>query len=479
LIATGDFPFEIESENNVIRNLGFLDGGSLALKGDGNLVEHLWMGLSADGQSIQLRTPAQPNRLATGGINILSSNNIVRNNTIAGAFGRAVNINAGTANNTIENNNIGTRADGVAPLVAGPSECQRSLSYDPTNWYGGWGIALSGSGHTVASNRIAGLHIVQSANDTPPMAIEIFGADHRIEENLIGVSSDGVAVGVCGQGIKVSGSGTLILDNTIVRSRTGFQDTGGNALDGAILASDSSPGFGRITVRGNIVDRGPGRIYVFGPQIPQALRLFRPARITGIAGALVTGGNGVNPAGAVSECPNCVIDFYRDNLDAVGETLAHLGSTTADANGAFTITLTQPLAAGQAIRTSSTTASPGVIGALGAGTTSTFSGLYQRPITVTIEGPGTGDEAESYNFTVRVTPLQTATPITYMLTVTDYNSSTQALDSTVVASSLQWATPGLKTVAVTVNTGLAVASASHQIQIGALTSKIFLPIMSR
>ena len=309
--------------------------------------------------------------------------------------------------------------------------------------------------------------------------LEIFGSDHAIGQNIIGVGSDGVAVGVCGQGIKVSGNGTDILDNTIVRSRTGFEDTGGNALDGAILASDSSPTFGRITVRGNIVDRGPGRIYVFGPLIPQALRLFRPARITGINGTVVTGGNGVNQAGSVSACPNCIVDFYRDNLDDVGETLVHLGSTTANAAGDFTFTLSQPLAGGQGIRTSSTSASSGVIGTLGAGTTSSFSGLYQSAISVTIEGPSTGDEDDFYTFTVRVTPAETATPITYALTVTDYTPTTEAFDSSAISINLKWTEPGLKIVTVTVTTGLATVTATHQIQIGAPSLKLFLPIIER
>ena len=482
LIDTKDYSLEIESENNEIRNLGLINGGAIFLKEDGNLVEHLWLGLSGDGQSIQLRTPAQPQRLATGGIFISSSDNIVRHNTIAGAFAFAVSINGNTNNNQVLDNQIGTRADGTVPAVPEAIQCLRNFNYDPANWYGGWGIGLAGTGHIVSGNRIAGLHILQAANDTPPMALEIFGSSHTIEDNIIGVDSAGSPVGVCGQGIKVSGSGTQIVDNIIVRSRTGFEDTSGNALNGAILASDSSPLFGQITVRGNIVEDGPGQIYVFGPSIPMALRQFRPARITAIEGTELTGTNGNDKDGNVSECPNCIIDFYLDDLDNTGETLVHLGSTTADANGDFTFSMSQPLASNEAVRTSSTTTSSGVIGTLGSGTTSGFSGLYLLQTDVVMTGPTTGDEDETYQFQVGVIPAETAIPISYTIAATDYQTGVVVLDSTSAVSSLRWTTPGLKTIEITVDTGLATDTVTYQIQIGEPAppmQAIYLPLVTR
>ncbi len=477
LIDTGDYSLLVQSENNEIRNLAFINGGAIFLHEDGNLVEHVWLGLSGDGQSIQLRTPAQPQRLATGGINILASDNIVRHNTVAGSFSFAININSNTTNNQITDNQVGTRADGTVPAVPEAIECLRNFNYDPANWYGGWGIGLSGTGHIVTGNRVAGLHILQSPNDTPPMAMEIFGSSHTIEANIIGVDSAGSKVGVCGQGIKVSGSGTDIVDNTIVRSRTGFEDTSGNALDGAILASDSSPLFGQITVRGNIVEDGPGQIYVFGPQIPMSLRNFRPARITAINGTELTGTNGNDKDGLISACPNCVIDVYLDDLDNTGETLVHLGSTTADANGDFTFTMSQPLAEGQGIRTSSTTASSGVIGTLGAGTTSRFSGLYLLEVDVAITGPAAGDEDETYQFQIAVTPAEMAIPISYTIAATDYNTSVVVLDSAQAVDNLNW-DPRLKTIHITVDTDLATDTVTHQIQIGAPTLEVFLPLVT-
>lgn len=482
LIDTKDYSLLVDSENNEIRNLALINGGAIFLQQDGNLVEHVWLGLSGDGQSIQLRTPAQPQRLATGGINIFASDNIVRHNTIAGSFSFAININGGTTNNQILNNQIGTRADGTVPAVPEAIQCLRNFNYDPTNWYGGWGIGLAGTGHLVSDNRIAGLHILQSANDTPPMALEIFGSTHTIEGNIIGVDSAGAQVGVCGQGIKVSGNGTQIVDNTIIRSRTGFEDTSGMALDGAILASDSSPLFGQITVRGNIVIDGPGQIYVFGPQIPMALRQFRPARITAINGTQLTGMNGIDKDGNVSACPNCIIDFYLDDLDDTGETLVYLGSTTADANGNFTFNMSQPLGAGEGIRTSSTTTSSGVIGTLGAGTTSRFSGLYLPDVEVAITGPTVGSESQTYQFQIQVTPAETALPISYTIAATDYSPGVAVLDTTQAVSTLSWAAPGLKTIEITVDTGLTTDTVTYEIQIGEpapLLQELFLPLVIR
>ena len=151
----------------------------------------------------------------------------------AGAYAPAITIDGGD-NNLVELNYIGTRVDGTVPDVPDAIRCLRSFSYDPSNWYGGWGINLSGSNNDVSRNLIAGLHILQAANDTPPRAIEIFGSNHRITENIIGGDFDDNPAGVCGQGIKVSGSDTLIADNMITGSRLDSED----AEPAAILASD-------------------------------------------------------------------------------------------------------------------------------------------------------------------------------------------------------------------------------------------------
>ena len=472
IIDTNDNSLQVESTNNVIRNLAFKGGGVIFLKEDGNTVEQIWMGLSDDGQAIVFRTPANPLRMAGGGIFISSNNNIVQNNVISGAFARAIDIDGGD-NNLVTRNAIGTRADGTVPSVATAAQCLRSLSLDPQNWYGGWGIALSGSNNQIIQNRIAGLHSIQSQNDTPPMAIEIFGADHEVRGNVIGVDSANRRVGVCGQGIKVSGSGTRILNNIIVGSRTGFED----GEPTAILASDTSPLFGQITVRGNLIESGPGKIYEFGPGIPTVLRAFNPARLTNLTGTTLTGSSGDS-----SPCPGCLIDFYRDDSDEIGEALDHLGSVLADSNGNFTITLTQTLPSGVGLRTSSTTQAAGVIGSYGAGTTTRLSKLYLPMASVSITGPTTGTIGSSYAFTITINPAGATMPVDYTVVATDATTQTLTSNSPAIVATYSWPTAGTKRLAVTVQNELGTVKATHQLVLTGGTTgtpTIYLPLVRK
>ena len=221
----------------------------------------------------------------------------------------------------------------------------------------------------MTGNRIVGLHIPQTASSTPLLAIEICGAGHTISGNRIGIHSAGTTVGVCGQGIKGSGSHTQIVDNTITRSRTRFED----ARAAAMLASDISSTFGQITVRCNLVEARPGAIYTFGAAIPAVLCQFRPVKITSISRLEVRGGNGPG-----SPCPGCLIDFYLDDNDPVARAFSYQGSTVTAANGSFTFTLPAALAPGTGISTSSTTQSATMIGTYLAGATTEFSPLYER-----------------------------------------------------------------------------------------------------
>jgi hypothetical protein len=460
IIDTNDHSLEVESTGNIIRNLAFKGGGVIFLKEDGNTVENIWMGLSDDGQSIVFRDTSDYKRMAGGGVFISSDNNTVQDNTISGAYAKAIDINSGSDNNLITRNQIGTRADGTVPSVPEAIQCLRSFNYDPANWYGGWGIAIAGSNNEVSRNRIAGLHIMQAQNDSPPTAIEIFGADHTVTQNIIGVAKGGDLVGVCGQGIKVSGSGTQIVDNAVVRSRTGFEGNDGKALDMAILASDTSPLFGQITVRGNVVVDGPGRVYGFGPGIPDTLKLFEPARITNIDGVTVSGGNGEN-----SPCPNCLIDIYLDDDDETAETLEHLGAATADANGDFTFTLSQPLSAGDGLRTNSTTQSGGVIGNYLAGTTTKTSKLFLPMTDLSIDGPTAGQPGVQHQFQIEVSPAGATTPYTYTVDATDMNTQSLTTENNIVVATYAWVTDGTKTIKVTVANDLGTVTATHQIEI--------------
>lgn len=454
-VDTNDHSLEIELENNEIRNLGFVGGGVIFLKEDGNLVEGIVMGLSVDGQSIVLRDPSNPQRLAGGGIHIASNGNEVSSNTISGAFAPAITIDGGD-NNLVELNYIGTRAGGTVPEVPDAIQCLRSFSYDPSNWYGGWGINLSGSNNEVSRNLIAGLHILQSANDTPPRAIEIFGTNHRITDNIIGAEFDDTPAGVCGQGIKVSGSNTLIADNIIVGSRLDSED----AEPAAILASDTSPLFGQITVRGNLVEDGPGKVYSFGPGIPDSLRLFPPPAVTSVTSTSISGTSASGGA-----CPSCEVDIYLDDLDDNQEALVYAGSTTADGDGNWSFALSQPVPANAGIRTAATTTTSGVIGTFGAGTSTKLSGLYVKPTTVVIDGPTTGETGTQYQFDLTTSPLTDEVIYDYIITVTDGNSPLTGTFGSFANVKLTWNAPGVKTIEVRVESALGAVTATHTITI--------------
>jgi hypothetical protein len=464
---------QINSTENLLRNLAFQGGGGLLINEDNNTIEQIWMGLAVDGQSMVLKDASNPQNLAGGGIQVRSDGNTLRANVILGANAKAIFLD-GAANNLVTGNIIGARADGTVPPVAAASECLRSLNYDPTNWYGGWGISLTGDNNQVIANRIVGLHRLQTATETPPLALDIYGAGHTIRDNIIGVDSSGRAVGVCGQGIKISGHDTLIENNRIVRSRPGFVTANDEALDAAILSNDSSPLFGQITVRGNLVEDGPGKVHLFGPTVPNLLATFLPARITSLQGQSISGGS--TPG---YPCPNCIIGFYSDDTDAVEEALAYLGRTTADANGDFTFTLSAPLPAGQGVRTSSTTAAAGVIGGYGAGTTTELSKLYYPLQSVTITGAAAGEVGVTQPFTITVNPTGATAPYSYTVTATNDKALTVSADEPVTVATLSWSTPGAKTITVVATNELSSVTTTHTITLVQRTRQLYLPVVIR
>lgn len=457
MLDTNDVSLIVESERNVIRNLAFKGGGTLqfGVGADGNVVTGIWMGLTNNGQEIHFRTPGNQNRMAGGGIFIRSDDNVIEGNTISGAFAKAIDIDGGD-NNLIQNNQIGTRADGTVPDV--PPAVQCVPDFDPSGWYGGWGIALSGSNNQILDNRIAGLQNVRSTNDTIPMAIEIFGTGHTISGNIIGVDSAGKEVGVCGQGIKASSTDTTVIDNQIIGSRTSFED---DVLT-AIMGSGPPSSFNRVTVRGNIVKDGPGNVYEFGGTgVPAALRTFAPAKVTSINGATIQG-----TAGDSSPCPTCTIDLYADDLDDIGEALSYLGSATADSNGNWNITLGSALGANLGIRTSSTLPTSGIVNGFGAGTTTKVSKLYYGLHDLTITGPISGVVGATYLYTITATPVTATVPISYSAQATDNPlQTTGQVQNHVISFPFTWDTPGTKTISATAANDLSVALGSFEVEI--------------
>ena len=227
---------EVRTSNNVIRDLGFKGGGQIILYEGGNIVENVWMGLRNDGSGLSLASTAssQAQRsMARGGIimpNVDSDNNIIRNNTIIGAFERAIRVTSGGNNNLITGNRIGTNASGVVP-IPGTIDCTRDLDFDGKLWYGGRGIQVTGSDNTITDNIFAGLHVTQATNDTPPIAMEIAGIDNLVTGNTIGLDASDAEVGVCGQGMLLQGSEGIVTENRLFFTRNGFDPGDHRARD--------------------------------------------------------------------------------------------------------------------------------------------------------------------------------------------------------------------------------------------------------
>jgi hypothetical protein len=482
-----NYSLEVESGHNTIRNISWRGGGAIFLKevsnrGGYNTVENVWIGLSDDGQEIAFRDPSDPKRLATGGgVKATSDGNVIQHNFIAGAYALAIDIDGGDEN-VVQGNFIGTRADGTVPPVSEGIKCLRSLTFISTNWYGGWGIALSGSQNQIISNTIAGLHQMQTENETPPIALDIYGSDHLIQYNIIGRDSAGSDVGVCGQGIKVAGDSTKVLDNVIVESRPGFTDaSNNNPTKGAIFVNDSSPTFDQITIRRNVVITSPEAVIEFGPAIPSALRLFEPAQITLINGTAVEGTNGAD-----SPCPGCLIDLYLDDRDDNQEALEWLTSATADANGDFVATLPRALNGSEGLRTSSTSQDYFVIGDYGIGTTTDLSELYVpadssgAPSSLEITGPAVGQIGVSQAFTITVYPISVTLPITYSLD-TDGGTPPEipptSVHSRIVSPSggVTWNSVGTKTLWVTATNESGTVTGTHTIVISDVVPTLTAP----
>lgn len=398
-LATFGRSLEVRTSNNTISNLGFIGGGQIILYEGGNRVEQVWMGLKADGSGLSLASDATTQAMrsmARGGIimpNEASDNNVIVNNVIIGASERAIRITSGGDNNQIAGNYIGTNADGLIPSpFSSGVNCTRELDYNASFWYGGQGIQVTGSNNSVTSNLIAGLHIPQSTNDTPPIALELSGSGHTVTGNIIGRDLANHNVGVCGQGMLLQGTGHLVELNTIVHSRNGFEPTDdGTDFDTAILTQSFETGSGKwITVRKNtVLDAGqsthPDHVYRFAsPGVPVELRQFNPAKVTSINGTAVSGTQGddaVIAGGTIipADCPNCTIYLYADDLDGRIESKEFLGQATANASGNWTATLSRPLNANEGLRTQSMANGSNVIYNFGAGTTSKLSDTLYTP----------------------------------------------------------------------------------------------------
>ena len=368
---------EINSSNNIIRNLGFHGGGQIIMYEGNNLVEGVWMGLTNDGSAMKLASEIDDQAMqaeARGGIimpNSASDNNTIRNNRIIGAFERAIRVTSGGSGNVIEDNFIGMDASGNIPLPSRSGfDCTRDQFFDDTLWYGGEGIQVTGSNNIIRNNTMAGLHKTQTANETPPIAMEIYGTNNMVTGNIIGRDADGDDIGICGQGLLFGGNESIATKNVFVFTRNGFEPNDVDTEADAVMITQSFTGRGTgepprwIKVWDNYIDGGDNieanyHSYRFGnPGVNEDLRKHIPAKVTSISGTSVSGTKGDKQFGLDPEtdCGSCTVFLYTDDQDDRIESFELIGTGTFNAAGTtWTGTLDRPLAAGERLRTQNMT----------------------------------------------------------------------------------------------------------------------------
>lgn len=365
-IKLGETAFQ---NNNVLRGLGFQNfSDHVYVNSDANLIEGNWFGLSNDGQLPYVRNGNPEDGSGSSGVALSDgvSGNSIRNNYFLGFDGVAVALRGEDA--VLQDNYIGTNAGGLVP----GKQTAPSLICTPVDWLGGGGISMDGPRHLVQGNIIAGLRQEIFSMSTQPDAVTVGSTcdDCVVQENKIGLDALDGAIGVCGQGIDISNTERVMLrNNTLV-------DTKNAAIfiNGAL--SDAN------TLRGNIIRRSTPWTQPEGAakaddailrysNLPDAFEFFNPAKVTSIKGVAVSG-----TAGDGNPCPNCLIELFLDDDDGITEALQSLGTTTANSSSNWSFTLAAPLAPGEGIRTTSTTAQYNTIPGMGAGATVGLSRLY-------------------------------------------------------------------------------------------------------
>lgn len=357
---------------NEIHGLGFQKFKTHIYASSGsNIIADNWFGLSDDGTGIVLRGGGEDDGSGNTGISVVANvtNNVIQDNVFTGLAGVAVSISGDDT--TFSGNYVGTIADGTVP----GKTTDPSLICSQWDWLGGSGLSLSGSGNVIEDNIIAGLRIAVEPPTTQADAIRMGGDHHIIRNNKIGLDVANAEIGVCGRGVFLQGSTKFnqITTNHIIRpglSAISLNDTP------VVSTSDAN------TLRGNVIKKltpwgaiegnaaAEDAIQV-GAGMPTAFKEFKPAEVTTIDGKNVSG-----TAGAVSPCPNCTIELFLDDTDAITETLQSLAVVTANANGDWTAVLPAALTDGQGIRTTSTTTQHNTIPSMSLGTTTGLSVVY-------------------------------------------------------------------------------------------------------
>lgn len=419
----------VDSRGNIIRGLG-LQGFGIQVNFGSNFIEENWLGLNEDGQSIFYINDnnAIDNRATIQDAETPPSQvggNVYRNNVVTGSRATAMTIRSDDS--WVVGNYIGTRADGTIPAPPGGS----TICTNP-NWISGGGISLIGGlgtqvgGPDADRNYIVGLSIRSpDPQTTQPFGVQVGSVGrYLVMNNYIGRDTANADVGVCGEGVRMAGDFTVLRDNYIVA----LQNAAINHIPGVIGANANTYVANRIV--------GSQQAIIFGPEVPNALTYFNPARILSIEGTTVRGRSGdlgLPPAGAPpvdSTCPFCTIEVFADNRNNLVETLQSLGTTEADAQGNWELTLSRALQENESLRTISTVNNYGFIKQYEAGTSTGISELYTPGSLAAVSSRNAVFGAPGSFFSLEVSGLAPDTSVTISLT----RISTVALASASPAS---------------------------------------------
>ncbi len=360
---------DVAGDNNiVIRGLGFQNlRTNIYVNTDDNIIENNWFGLNDAGTAPLLRDNNPQNGSGSDGVALMTGadRNQIRNNYFLGLNGVATAIRG--TNNTFSGNFVGTRSNGRVT----DKQTDPTLICTPVDWLGGSGISVADTDNTIENNVFAGIRIQVSQWSLQADSIRVSGQRHIIRNNRIGRDGNDTAIGVCGRGIYLSdGPKTLTVQgNQIVEPSLSAISLNGILYDANTLRSNviiKTSAWPQL----DLAPKPEDAIQV-NTSLPDPFEAFKPAKVTQISGVTVQGTAGTN-----SPCPNCIIELFRDDTDNVVEALASLAVVTANAQGNWTATLAAPLAAGQGIRTTSTTAQYNTIANMSAGTTTGLSELY-------------------------------------------------------------------------------------------------------
>ncbi|HNT78022.1 MAG TPA: hypothetical protein PKH77_23660, partial [Anaerolineae bacterium] len=361
-------------EGSTVRGLAFQKFRMhIQLNGSDNTVEECWFGLTDDGMDAFLRDEEHPeDGSGQSGVTTAdnNTNNRIQNNALTHFRAAAISVRGDSS--FVLSNTVGVRADGTAPTVREDRKCKANAF--GLNWFAGAGIDISGHANRVEHNRVVGmLYRSEDPFTTPDNAFDVSGHDHVVRDNVVGLTADGVAFGVCGSGMEFGGimgaHAIEVRDNVIV----GARGVAGIHVTGGPYGYDVDA----VTVQGNVIRESAREAFKFGDSLPSELRFFEPAAITSFEGTAVSG-----TSGAGSPCANCTIELFLDTHDTVSETLESLAVVTADGSGAWSATLGRTLALTEGIRTATTTAAdeqiphPSPPYSYHAGTTSKLSEIY-------------------------------------------------------------------------------------------------------